>query len=166
MLYSNMWDQIRVDHGREFYLMLFIQENLRFAGRGDSQIAPYVQTTSTNNHIIERIWVELNQRVAYPVKRVVSSMDNDGHINMDDPITKFSISSVLLRVCEVGMKRFISAWNSHSVPNRGIPIIYKISIIIQPLFTHKKCQMCHLLLECTPIKEVPLQILQYLELTL
>lgn len=24
-----LWDQLRVDHGREFYLMLFIQEKLR-----------------------------------------------------------------------------------------------------------------------------------------
>ena len=60
------WDQVRVDHGREFYLSLYVQEKLRNAGRGDPAIAPYVQTTSTYNHIIERIWVEVNSRVTYP----------------------------------------------------------------------------------------------------
>lgn len=115
-----LWDQIRVDHGREFYLLLFIQEHLRLAGHGDANIAPYVQTTSTDNHIIERMWVELNQQVTYPVKRVVAAMDNQGQINMDDPSTKFSVSTVLLHVCEVCMNRFVAAWNSHSIPNRGI----------------------------------------------
>lgn len=120
VLEYGMWDQIRVDHGREFYLILFIQEHLRL-GRGDSQIAPYVQTTSTNNHVIERMWVELNQRVTYPVKTVVTAMDNQGHIDMNDTSTKYSVSAVLLQVCEVGMKRFIAAWNSHSIPKRGVP---------------------------------------------
>ena len=41
-----LWDQVRVDHGREFYLILFIQEKLRrtFVCSG---ISPYVQTRST-----------------------------------------------------------------------------------------------------------------------
>ena len=60
-----LWNQLRVDHGKEFFLSLYVQEKLR-TGRGDVTIHPYVQTTSTCNHIIERIWVELNQRVTYP----------------------------------------------------------------------------------------------------
>ncbi|MEQ2172359.1 hypothetical protein GOODEAATRI_020242 [Goodea atripinnis] len=36
-----MWDQVRVDHGKEFYSPLFIQEIL----------APYRQTTILPNHI-------------------------------------------------------------------------------------------------------------------
>ena len=37
---------IRVDHGKEFFLSLYIQEKL-LTGRGDVIIHPYVQTTST-----------------------------------------------------------------------------------------------------------------------
>ena len=48
ILEFGMWDQVRVDHGREFYLTLYIHEKLR-AGRGDPNVAPYVQTTSTCN---------------------------------------------------------------------------------------------------------------------
>ena len=66
------------------YLLLFMQEKLRVAGRGDHTIAPYV--TSTQNHIIERLWVELNHGVTYPIKRVVVSMDQQGAINMDNVI--------------------------------------------------------------------------------
>lgn len=72
---------------RKGVLSLFIQERLR-AGRGDT-IDPHVQTTSTCNHIIDRIWVELNQRVTYPVKQTIKSMDDSRSINMDCPITKF-----------------------------------------------------------------------------
>ena len=80
-----------------------------------------MQTTSTNNHIIERIWVELNHRVTYPVKRVIVSMDDQGTVDMNCSITKFAVSTVLSRVCEVGMNRMVSAWNSHPIPRRGVP---------------------------------------------
>ena len=80
-----------------------------------------MQTSSTHNHIIERIWVELNKRVTYPVKRVVVSLDNRRVIDMDCPITKFSLSNVLMRVCEIGMNRMVQAWNNHFIPRRGIP---------------------------------------------
>lgn len=42
-------------------------------------------------------------------------------INMSCSVTKFCVSTVLCRVCEVGMERMILAWNAHSVPRRGIP---------------------------------------------
>lgn len=39
------WHQIRVDHGRELYLVLYIQEHLRHQD-GSSTIVSYVQSTS------------------------------------------------------------------------------------------------------------------------
>ena len=115
-------------HGKEFYLTLFMHEQLRNR-RGDEIIAPYMQTTSTCNHVIERMWVELNHRVTYPVKQIVTSMENNHTINMSMsmsmsmscPITQFCVSIILCRVCEVGMRRMILAWNSHPIPRRGIP---------------------------------------------
>ena len=116
LLEYGLWDQIRVDHGKEF-----LPQQLRLAPRGDPEVVPYAQTTSTQNHIIERIWVELNKRVTYPIKTVLSSLDNNGIINMDCSVTKFAVSTVLIRVCQVGMNRMIAAWNSHPIPGRGIP---------------------------------------------
>ena len=52
--------ELRVDHGREFYLMLFVHEKLR-ERRGNREVVAYRQTPSTQNHIIERMWVELTQ---------------------------------------------------------------------------------------------------------
>ena len=40
-----LWDQIRVDQGKEWTLMLFIQEKLQHLRRNTSR-APHLQTTS------------------------------------------------------------------------------------------------------------------------
>ena len=71
--------------------------------------------------MIERIWVELNQRVSYPLKRAVSFMKSREMIDTKSEIVKFCLSVVLTRLCKIGIERFISAWNSHHLPLRGIP---------------------------------------------
>uniref|UniRef100_A0AAV2J347 Integrase core domain-containing protein n=1 Tax=Knipowitschia caucasica TaxID=637954 RepID=A0AAV2J347_KNICA len=52
-----MWDQVRVDHGKEFYLCLYMQEILS-KYRFNVSRQPYAQTTSTKNLRVERIWPE------------------------------------------------------------------------------------------------------------
>ncbi|KAG7317705.1 hypothetical protein KOW79_018740 [Hemibagrus wyckioides] len=47
-----MWDQVRVDHGKEFYLTLFMQEMLSHH-RFNQERLPYLQTSSTRNHTVE-----------------------------------------------------------------------------------------------------------------
>lgn len=59
-----LWDQVRVDHGHEFYLTLYTHEMLRNGGGGDHEIAPYIWSTSTKNHIIERTPVNLERSSA------------------------------------------------------------------------------------------------------
>jgi hypothetical protein len=50
ILEHGLWDQLRVDCGREFALILFIQQSLS-ALRTNTQRAPYLQTSSTSvNH--------------------------------------------------------------------------------------------------------------------
>ena len=44
-LQYGLWDQIRVDHGKEFYLMLYVQEKLS-EFRRNTTIAPHMQSTS------------------------------------------------------------------------------------------------------------------------
>ena len=106
----------------EFYLLLFSQEKLRVAGRRDLTIAPmYKLHPSTQNHIIEQVWVELDHRVTYPIKRVIVLMDQQEAVNMDDETTKFCVSYVLRQICSVGMIRMIEAWNNHHITRKGIP---------------------------------------------
>ncbi|KAK9519996.1 hypothetical protein VZT92_022683 [Zoarces viviparus] len=58
-----MWDQVRVDDGKEFYLTLYMQEKLA-NHRHNTERPPYRQTQSTKNHTIERMWPEINNRLA------------------------------------------------------------------------------------------------------
>ena len=68
-----LWDQVRVDHGKEFYLSLYMQERLR-VGHGNDTI-PYIQTTSICNHIIEIILVEIAKSKSYISSKTNSSTD-------------------------------------------------------------------------------------------
>jgi hypothetical protein len=45
-----LWDQLRVDHGREFNLSLYVQDHLRRT-HGAPNIRPFVQSTSTEVNI-------------------------------------------------------------------------------------------------------------------
>ena len=121
ILTDGLWDQVRVDNGREFYLVLFMQEKLR-SQRGDLTVAPYRQTSSRANHIIDRR-VELNHRVSYPIKRVVSLMVETDMLDMDCEIVRFCVSTLLITLCGIGVQRFMDAWNWHHLPSRGIPNI-------------------------------------------
>ncbi|XP_062504950.1 uncharacterized protein LOC134181698 [Corticium candelabrum] len=115
-----LWDQIRVDHGREFYLLLYVQEHLSYLRRNQMR-APHVQSMSRENHPAERIWVEVNQRVNYPIKQALNALVEVDQLNMNDPIVRFCLSWITMRVCQVGIERCVLAWNNHFIPRKGIP---------------------------------------------
>lgn len=84
---------------------------------------PVIQSTSRQNHRAERIWPEINQRINYPVKRVLTDMENNEDINMGDAVTKFCVSWVTIHVMQDAINTFIQSWNNHRIPGRrgGIP---------------------------------------------
>ncbi|XP_057295144.1 uncharacterized protein LOC130623656 isoform X2 [Hydractinia symbiolongicarpus] len=119
-----MFDQVRVDHGREFFLMLGMQEYLANI-RGDQLSLPYQQTESKRNLPIERFWVEVNGRVNYPIKSILVDMDNSLIIDMDNNIHKFCVSFVTCKVANFGLQTLVRAWNCHPIPGRGVPLNIK-----------------------------------------
>lgn len=66
--------------------------------------------------MIERLWVEVNSRVNYPVKKILVEMENAGDINMADDLHKYCVSWFSIKVLTVGAKLFIQSWNSHPIP--------------------------------------------------
>ena len=91
VLEYGLWDQLRVDHGMEWILTLFVQETLAHLRRNTNR-APHLQTTSKQvnnnedlmqNHCVERMWVEINARVNYPLKACLIEMQERNEINMD-----------------------------------------------------------------------------------
>lgn len=63
----------------------------------------------------ERKWPEVNQRVVYPIKDVLVRMENALMINLFDPVVQFCVSFVTMNVAEIGLKRVVASWNSHSI---------------------------------------------------
>lgn len=63
----------------------------------------------------ERKWPEVNQRVVYPIKHVLVRMENFLIINLFDLIVQFCVSFVTMNVAEIGLKRVVASWNSHSI---------------------------------------------------
>ncbi|KAL2076321.1 hypothetical protein ACEWY4_028073 [Coilia grayii] len=120
VLKYGLWDQVRVDHGKEFHLTLFMQENLK-ALRHDQIRRPYLQTKSTENHRIERIWPEINNRVNYPLKAALVDLLNKDLLNMEDNTVKFCTSQLLCQVSRIGVQRVVAAWNAHSIPGKEVP---------------------------------------------
>ena len=128
-----LWDQLRIDHGREWYLMIFIQQKLA-EFRNNVDKPPFLQTSSkkvvnnnvtiltmnassySQNHIIERMWSEVNSRVNYPIKAILVEMVEKGQINMDDNLHLFCVSWLSIRVSFVGVQLFVESWNHHPIP--------------------------------------------------
>ena len=62
------------------------------------------------------MWVEVNTRINYPIKRILIQMMENSDFNLDDHLHFFCVSSLTRRVADVGVKLFISAWNYHHIP--------------------------------------------------
>jgi len=123
LLEYGLWDQLRVDHGKEFFLCIFVQELLKHY-RTSERKRPWAQTPSTDNYVVERIWPEVNSRVNYPVKRAfIFIIENFGY-DLADPIFKFCVSYVCIFVVNDACKHLVRSWNHHRVPgsNGCIPI--------------------------------------------
>lgn len=151
-----LWDQIRVDKGREWYLTLYVNNTLSHL-RGDTCKPPHFQTSSTKvrlkerfigdlwlssdltsslnehlhystclltllhpihlqNHTIERLWVEINSRINYPIKAVLIEMLEGNQISTEDPAMQYCVSWFAMQVCNVCVSIFVSSWNSHPIP--------------------------------------------------
>lgn len=99
-----------MDQGKEWYLMLSVQQALSSLRRNGSK-APYIQTSSKKkkcklmqNHIVERMWSEINTRVNYPIKTILVGLLDDEQISMDNPLHFFAVSWLSIRVAFVGIK--------------------------------------------------------------
>ena len=124
LLKTGVFDQVRVDMGKEWVLILFIQELL--SGFRENMDRPaHVKTTSKKNLTIERIWPEVNSRVNYPIKRVLVDLEEKGILDMTNENVQFCVSWFTCGVAKVGMKRFVDAWNRHRIKGKKtVPAVY------------------------------------------
>ena len=64
------------------------------------------------------MWVEVNKRVNYPIKRILIGMEEHQNIVMTDPVTKFCVSFIACNVAYCALSTFVEAWNHHSIPGK------------------------------------------------
>lgn len=117
-----LWQQVRVDHGTEFTLVLTVQQHLGGLRLWQDRL-PALQSTSRQNHRVERLWPEINQRINYPVKRVLVEMEGNDEIDMTDDVVKFCVSWTTINVIKSAIGKFVAAWNAHRIPGirGGVP---------------------------------------------
>ena len=84
---------------------------------------PVLQSTSRQNHGMERLWPEINQRINYPVKRVLVQMEGNDELDMTNSTTKFCVSWVTIHIIKSSVHSFIASWNAHRIPGSrgGVP---------------------------------------------
>ena len=73
------------------------------------------------NHPAERIWVEINKLVNYPIKAALNALVELVQLDMEDDTVKFSFSWLTMRLCQVGIERCVHAWNHHPIPRTLAP---------------------------------------------
>lgn len=80
---------------------------------------------------MERIWVEVNTRVNYPIKEALIEMLEHGDFSVDDVLDKFCVSWFTIKVAAVGIDRFVAAWNEHPIPGMCMPwhIVLKTQLL-------------------------------------
>ena len=66
----------------------------------------------------------MNQRVNYPIKRVLITQQIKEFFNFDDPVMKFCASWVTMYICQDALQQLVNSWNYHRVPgpNGCIPV--------------------------------------------
>ena len=70
------------------------------------------------NHIVERTWVEVNNRVNYPIKKILIGMVEREEVDIHDDHHKYCISWFTIHVCAAGLKMFVESWNAHPLPSK------------------------------------------------
>ena len=110
-----VWNQLRIDHGKEFVLTIFVQELLE-SYRYSRNKTPWKQTASTDNHVVERFWPQVNSRVNYPIKKILSKIVDEYHYDLSNPFIKRKLSFICCNLARGLFQHLVQSWHYHRVP--------------------------------------------------
>ena len=110
-----VWNQLRIDHGKEFVLTIFVQELLE-SYRYPCNKTPWKQTASTDNYVVERFWPQVNSSVNYPIKKILSKIGHEYDYDLSDPFIKHNLSFICCNLARGLFQHLVQSWNYHRVP--------------------------------------------------
>ena len=70
------------------------------------------------NHVVERLWPEVNRLINYPIKRILVALEAEDEIDLHDDLDKYIVSEVTLDLLELQRERFVMTWNNHAIPRK------------------------------------------------
>ena len=59
------------------------------------------------------MWIEVNTRVNYPIKDILSNLFGSDKIDMGNEVTKFCISWVSCNLRKYGLTNIVQSWNNN-----------------------------------------------------
>ncbi|KAK2868874.1 hypothetical protein Q7C36_000745 [Tachysurus vachellii] len=105
VLEYGIWDQVQVDHGKEFYLTLFIQELLTSHCHNQER-RPYLQTASTRS---------------CQLKTALLQLVDQEEIDLNISLVRYCVSNLTGQLCQIGLTRLVESWNAHRIPGKDVP---------------------------------------------
>ena len=66
----------------------------------------------------------------YPIKAALVILDNNGIIDMENELHKFSVSCITMGVAKYGLSLVVNSWNSHCIPGKLAFLALYLSRII------------------------------------